>query len=172
MSARSGPPRVVVEGANPNQAPYKRCEDEPIHTPGAVQSYGALLGLKYDTIGNLEVRIASENTRKVLGYGPEQLFELQSFLDILKHDFHTEFVARVNHALSDVEATKEETRLDVVGLYLLATFSTQILHKNSNFSPPLRKAWKLEANPGHTIAPDGAHLSLRTRESILQAKIS
>lgn len=116
-SSKSGPPRVVID-TDPEKASYRRCEDEPIHTPGAVQTYGALLGLKYDDHGRLEVRIASENTRKILGYGPEQLFELDSFLDILKQDFHDEFVARVNHALGDVEAIGEETRLDVLQMVL------------------------------------------------------
>lgn len=41
------------------------------------------------------------------------LQELPSFLDILKHEARNELVTRVNNALSDVEAIKEETRLDI-----------------------------------------------------------
>jgi len=82
--------------ADKNRAVYRRCEDEPIHTPGAIQSFGALIGLKYSDNGSLEVRVASENCRKVLGYGPEQLFALSSFLDVLKHDDRDEMVARIN----------------------------------------------------------------------------
>jgi light-regulated signal transduction histidine kinase (bacteriophytochrome) len=85
----------------------------PFHIPGAIQSFGALLGLKYNDGGQLEVRIASENSRKILGYGPEQLFVLPSFLDVLKHDVRDEMVARIKHALSTPDAMKEETRLDV-----------------------------------------------------------
>jgi light-regulated signal transduction histidine kinase (bacteriophytochrome) len=92
---------------------YRRCEDEPIHTPGAIQSFGALLGLNYTDSGNLEVRIASENSRKVLGYGPEQLFKLHSFLDILGKDVRQEMVAHVRNALDNGSAMQEETRLDV-----------------------------------------------------------
>lgn len=75
---------------------YRRCEDEPIHIPGAVQSFGALIGLKYAEDGSLEVRVASENSRRVLGYGPEQLFALASFLDVLKPDDRDEIVCRIN----------------------------------------------------------------------------
>lgn len=90
----SGPPQVQL---------LLRCEDEPIHTPGAIQSFGALLGLKYSQDGRLEVRIASENSRKIIGYGPEQLFALTSFLDVLKQDVRDEMVARIEHILSDTE---------------------------------------------------------------------
>jgi light-regulated signal transduction histidine kinase (bacteriophytochrome) len=97
---------------------YRRCEDEPIQTPGAIQSFGALIGLKYSKQGQLEVRIASENTRKVLGYGPEQLFALPSFLDVLKHDVRDEIVARIHQVLKSGNETMDETRLDVFRIIL------------------------------------------------------
>lgn len=106
--------------------PYRRCEDEPIHTPGAIQNYGALLGLKYSMTGDLEVRIASENTRKILGYGPQDLFNLPSFLDILRPDGRGEMVARIDHALREVDALKEETRLDVFQIFLTFPYEPEI----------------------------------------------
>jgi light-regulated signal transduction histidine kinase (bacteriophytochrome) len=118
-SPKHGPPRVITGTVAASAAPtYRRCEDEPIHTPGAIQSFGALIGLQYNQHGDLEVRIASENARKVLGYGPEQLFTLVSFLDILKHEDRDEMIARVDHALSNVDAIKDETRLDVFQMTL------------------------------------------------------
>jgi light-regulated signal transduction histidine kinase (bacteriophytochrome) len=115
MATKEGPPRVLAtRGAGADARPsYRRCEDEPIRTPGAIQSYGALIGVKYSSYGNLEVRIASENTRKLLGYGPEQLFELPSFLDVLKSDAREEMVARINYALSNAAEVQDETRLDI-----------------------------------------------------------
>lgn len=103
-------PGAVADKDTPT---YMRCEDEPIHIPGAVQSFGALLGLRYSEDGHLEVRIASENTRRILGYGPEQLFALTSFLDILSLDVRDELVARVGYALANKNDMKDETRLDV-----------------------------------------------------------
>lgn len=113
-------------GPDPDKILYRRCEDEPIHTPGAVQTFGAMLGLKYDQFGNLEVRIASENTRKVVGYGPEQLFGVKSFLDVLTEDFRDEFIARVQFTLDDVEANKQETRLDVFRMTLAFPYEPEI----------------------------------------------
>ncbi|KAF2009525.1 hypothetical protein BU24DRAFT_358360 [Aaosphaeria arxii CBS 175.79] len=62
----------------------QRCEDEPIHIPGAVQGFGVLVALE-DTAeaGVLPVRIASENSMRVLGRSPRELFALESFTDIL-----------------------------------------------------------------------------------------
>lgn len=61
----------------------QRCEDEPIHTPGAVQIFGVLLALREEAEGFFVVRYASENSERMLGYSPRQLFQLKNFLDIL-----------------------------------------------------------------------------------------
>jgi hypothetical protein len=61
----------------------QRCEDEPIHIPGAVQSFGLLIALEEKEDGQLIVRIVSENSRRIIGYTPQQLFKLDSFCDIL-----------------------------------------------------------------------------------------
>lgn len=62
------------------------CEDEPIHIPGAVQSFGALLALHEEADEKLVVRVVSENSKELLGYSPNELFALNSFCDILKDD--------------------------------------------------------------------------------------
>lgn len=64
----------------------QRCEDEPIHIPGAVQSFGMLVALQEDDEGKLKVRIVSENSRKIIGYTPKQLFALDTFCDILSEE--------------------------------------------------------------------------------------
>jgi light-regulated signal transduction histidine kinase (bacteriophytochrome) len=82
--------------------------------------------LKYNELGQLEVRIASENSRKVLGYGPEQLFELPSFLDVLTHNTRQEIIARIHQALTDVDGTEEETRLDIFPMAFTFPFEPEI----------------------------------------------
>ena len=77
---------------NHGGAVFHRCEDEPIHIPGAVQRFGALVALTPSADGSeWSVRIASENCADVLGYSPQQLFHLSSFANILydesSHDF-------------------------------------------------------------------------------------
>jgi light-regulated signal transduction histidine kinase (bacteriophytochrome) len=127
ISLKTGPPRVLIGSTADKAKPaYRRCEDEPIHTPGAIQSFGALVGLKYNEHDHLDVRIASENSRKVLGYGPEQLFALSSFLDVLRDDIREEMLMRVKHALSDADAVKGETQLDVFQIILTFPFEPEL----------------------------------------------
>ena len=64
----------------------QRCEDEPIHIPGAVQGFGLLIALHEEVEGKLTVRVVSENSKRIIGYTPKQLFELESFLDILSDE--------------------------------------------------------------------------------------
>lgn len=60
----------------------RRCEDEPIRTPGAVQAFGVLVAVQ-DTEDSLVVRHVSENSSTILGLPPDFLFSLRSFTDTL-----------------------------------------------------------------------------------------
>ncbi|PQE19018.1 hypothetical protein CJF31_00012170 [Rutstroemia sp. NJR-2017a BVV2] len=105
-------PGIISDGTKPT---FYRCEDEPIHTPGAIQQYGVLVALRFNQ-DDLEVRIASENSRMLLGYEPEQLFQLMSFVNILEPETAEDTLARVNHALKNVNGAgngTKETQLDV-----------------------------------------------------------
>jgi hypothetical protein len=64
----------------------QRCEDEPIHIPGAVQGFGLLIALEEQAESKLVVRVVSENSKKLIGYTPKQLFALDSFTDILSDE--------------------------------------------------------------------------------------
>lgn len=64
----------------------QRCEDEPIRTPGAIQSFGVMIALREEAPNQLVVRVASENSEQVLGYSPNELFELDSFSEILEEN--------------------------------------------------------------------------------------
>lgn len=65
----------------------QRCEDEPIHLPGAVQGFGLLVVLE-DTgeSGVLPVRIVSENSKRIIGKSPRELFALDSFTDLFSEE--------------------------------------------------------------------------------------
>ncbi|KIX98344.1 uncharacterized protein Z520_05645 [Fonsecaea multimorphosa CBS 102226] len=63
----------------------QRCEDEPIHIPGAIQSFGCLIAFREEN-EKLVVRVASENSVDIIGYTPQQLFKFDSFLDIFGED--------------------------------------------------------------------------------------
>ena len=64
----------------------QRCEDEPIHIPGAIQSFGLLIALQEEEEGKFKVRVVSENSERIIGFTPKQLFELQSFTEILSDE--------------------------------------------------------------------------------------
>lgn len=64
----------------------QRCEDEPIHIPGAVQGFGLLIALEEQQDSKLVVRVVSENSKRMIGYTPKQLFALESFTDILSDE--------------------------------------------------------------------------------------
>ncbi|KAG8905480.1 Light-sensor Protein kinase [Tulasnella sp. 403] len=107
--AGQGPPVTVrlryVQDANGHhhvvgrEGVLKRCEDEPIHAPGAIQSYGVIVVLEEDLEeGRLLVRQVSEgvsfgyeisllqNAHRVLGLSIPYLFSLECFTDIFSYD--------------------------------------------------------------------------------------
>ncbi|KAF4618387.1 hypothetical protein G7Y89_g14915 [Cudoniella acicularis] len=126
VPSESGPPGVMPGKIDNVQPTFFRCEDEPIHTPGAVQQFGALVALRKDGEGHLEVRICSENTQHIFGYSPEGLFGLKSLLDILDQEFQEELVSRVAYALENDSTPNENTHLDVFPVVILPPDGSRI----------------------------------------------
>lgn len=83
-----------------------RCEDEPIHIPGAIQRFGVLVAVREEESGSFLVRIVSENARSVTGLEPEDLFQLQCFTHLLSPPDRNEFVIRA-HSLRTEESPIE-----------------------------------------------------------------
>jgi light-regulated signal transduction histidine kinase (bacteriophytochrome)/CheY-like chemotaxis protein len=81
----------------------QRCEDEPIHIPGAVQGFGLIIALAEDSgdSGNLIVRVVSENSKRVIGRTPKELFALESFTDILSDE-------QADNLLDHIDFIKDE----------------------------------------------------------------
>ncbi|MCJ1342757.1 Light-sensor Protein kinase [Peltigera leucophlebia] len=82
---------VMIEGGHAviigrDEDILQRCEDEPIHIPGAVQSFGVLVALQEEGKNILKVRVVSENSEQIIGYTPNQLFQLSNFCDILSEE--------------------------------------------------------------------------------------
>lgn len=75
---------------------FKACEDEPIHIPGAIQSFGALVAVYQEPNEQMIVRIVSENSKDILGYSPNDLFSLPTFCDILSDDQADTFLDHVD----------------------------------------------------------------------------
>ncbi|KAH8884639.1 hypothetical protein GQ53DRAFT_661529 [Thozetella sp. PMI_491] len=79
----TGDGHAVITGRD---GKLQRCEDEPIHAPGAVQAFGLMIAIREEADGCFLVRYASENSRRIIGYAPEELFRLHNFLDILTEE--------------------------------------------------------------------------------------
>jgi light-regulated signal transduction histidine kinase (bacteriophytochrome) len=81
----------------------QRCEDEPIHIPGAIQGFGLIVALAEDSSdsGNLVVRVVSENSKRVIGRSPKELFALESFTDILSDE-------QADNLLDHIDFIKDE----------------------------------------------------------------
>jgi light-regulated signal transduction histidine kinase (bacteriophytochrome) len=77
-------------------ASFQYCEDEPIRTPGAIQSFGVMIVLREQSRNQLVVRAVSENSDELMGYSPRQLFELGSFCDIMISDQADTLLAHLN----------------------------------------------------------------------------
>lgn len=95
-----------------------RCEDEPIHIPGAIQQFGALVALREQKDGSFLVCIASENSQRVVGHAPKDLFELRCLTDLLPHRAREDFIARVRAMRSLPEETKPKSKPDIFSLSL------------------------------------------------------
>ncbi|KAJ5885472.1 hypothetical protein N7495_009982 [Penicillium taxi] len=75
---------AVVTGRDGDSFQY--CEDEPIHIPGAIQSFGVIIALREESPDHMVVRVVSENSAQLMGYTPKQLFELDNFCEILTEE--------------------------------------------------------------------------------------
>ncbi|KAM0747420.1 hypothetical protein T439DRAFT_329151 [Meredithblackwellia eburnea MCA 4105] len=64
----------------------ERCEDEPIHVPGAVQAFGMLVAFDEDESGNLVVCQVSENCRQIVGISPPEFFRAKCMTKFLDED--------------------------------------------------------------------------------------
>ncbi|RXW22877.1 hypothetical protein EST38_g2993 [Candolleomyces aberdarensis] len=87
----------------------ERCEDEPIHTPGAVQGFGVLIAVEEDIENNaFTVRQVSENSTELLGLPPKYLFGLECFTDALPDDQVDTFWDNLNFLLEPGRMSDEE----------------------------------------------------------------
>lgn len=93
----------------------QRCEDEPIHIPGAIQGFGMLVALQEIDDGKLQVRVVSENSKRITGYSPRELFELNSFCDILSEEQADTLIDHIDY-IRDEDADPAQNGPDVFTL--------------------------------------------------------
>lgn len=81
-----------------------RCEDEPIHAPGAIQGFGVLIALKEEKPGQFVVRLASENTEQLIGHTPSQLLGLENVMDIFSEEQQENLQIHIDYIREEPEA--------------------------------------------------------------------
>lgn len=115
----------------------QRCEDEPIHTPGAVQGFGALIGLREEHDGRFIARYVSENSEAIMGFSPRDLFRLNNFMDVLTEEQQDNLLDHIDF-IQDEDADPSVNGPEVFSL---------------SIRPPKKKGIKLwcaiHINPAH-----------------------
>ena len=147
---------LVVTGRDGDT--LQRCEDEPIHIPGAIQSFGLLIVLREDAESKLSVRVVSENSKRIIGYAPKQLFALDSFCDILSDEQadnlldHLEFI-------KDAESDPANDGPEVFTISVTSPVTKRTLkmwcamHINLKSSDLIVCEFELENDPDYPLIP-------------------
>jgi light-regulated signal transduction histidine kinase (bacteriophytochrome) len=139
----------------------QRCEDEPIHIPGAVQGFGVLVALEEQTEGKLMVRVVSENCKAFFGYSPRQLFELDSFTDILTEDQADNLLDHIDF-IRDEDADVVTNGPEVFTLSVRTPSKKNIklwcaMHVNERNKNLIICEFELEDDPVNPLVPPGDH---------------
>ncbi|RYP85735.1 hypothetical protein DL769_000909 [Monosporascus sp. CRB-8-3] len=138
----------------------QRCEDEPIHTPGAVQSFGLLVTLKEELDGHLSVRYVSENSERIIGFSPRELFRLSSFTDILTEEQADNLLDHIDF-IRDEETDPATNGPDVFSISVRPPKRRTIklwcaMHVNPVNPDLIICEFELEDDQEHPLRPSGA----------------
>lgn len=138
----------------------QRCEDEPLHIPGAVQSFGVLIALQEEDDNKLKVRVVSENSELIIGYTPNQLFQLNSFCDILSEEHSYDLLEHIDFIRDD----DSDPAIDGPQVFTLVIRSPQrrpqklwcAIHRNGMNKDLIICELELEDDPVNPLAPPSA----------------
>ena len=135
----------------------ERCEDEPIHTPGAVQPFGLMIAIREEADGRFEVRYASENSNRLIGYEPQQLFRLENFLDIFTDEQADNLLDHIDF-IRDEDADPAINGPEVFGLSLRPPGRRSVklwcaLHINPVHPDLIICEFELEDDQDHPLRP-------------------
>ena len=137
----------------------QRCEDEPIHIPGAVQGFGLLIALQEIEECKFQVRVVSENSKRIIGYSPKQLFDLESFTDILSEEQTDNLLDHVDFIRG--EDTDPATNGPEVFTLAIRSPARKMhkmwcaMHSNENNRDLIICEFELEDDPIYPLVPHG-----------------
>lgn len=137
----------------------QRCEDEPIHIPGAVQGFGLLIALQEIEECRFQVRVVSENSKRIIGYTPKQLFALESFTDILSEEQTDNLLDHVDFIRSeDVDPATNGPEVFTLAIRSPARKMQKMwcaMHANDNNRELIICEFELEDDPVNPLVPLG-----------------
>ncbi|KAI1134109.1 hsp90-like protein [Hypoxylon sp. FL0543] len=147
---------AIISGRN---GTLQRCEDEPIHAPGAVQGFGLLIALREEADGRLSVRYASENSKKIIGFSPQELFRLESFIEIFTEEQADNLLDHIDF-IKDEEADPATNGPDVFSISVRPPHRRSIklwcaIHINDSHPDLIICEFELEDDQEHPLRPPG-----------------
>ncbi|KAI0847327.1 hsp90-like protein [Daldinia vernicosa] len=150
----------------------QRCEDEPIHTPGAVQAFGLLVALREENDGRLTVRCVSENSEKMIGFSPQELFRLESFADILTEEQTDNLLDHIDF-IRDEEADPATNGPDVFSISIRPPHKKSIklwcaIHINESHPELIICEFELEDDQEHPLRPADEPTSDAPQDTLCQ----
>ncbi|KAI1208587.1 hsp90-like protein [Annulohypoxylon truncatum] len=137
----------------------ERCEDEPIHTPGAIQPFGLLVALTEETDGKFTVRCVSENSKKIIGFSPQELFRLESFIEIFTEEQADNLLDHIDF-IRDDEADPAINGPDVFSISIRPPQRRTVklwcaIHVNRSHPDLIICEFELEEDQEHPLRPPG-----------------
>ncbi|KAI0011451.1 hsp90-like protein [Xylariaceae sp. FL0662B] len=137
----------------------ERCEDEPIHAPGAVQSFGLLVALREETDGRFSVRYVSENSTQIIGFSPQELFKLKSFTEIFTEEQADNLLDHIDF-IRDEESDPAANGPDVFSISIRPPRRRPLklwcaMHINDNHPDLVICEFELEDDQEHPLRPPG-----------------
>lgn len=155
---------AVIEGGHTvitgrGGSTLQRCEDEPIHIPGAVQSFGLLVALQENDDGKFKVRVVSENSTRIIGYTPKQLFDLDSFCDILSEEQTDNLMDHVDFVRDeDADPATNGPEVFTIAIYSPSRKLQKLwcaMHTNESNLDLIICEFELEDDPINPLVPAG-----------------
>ncbi|CAJ2504703.1 Uu.00g120970.m01.CDS01 [Anthostomella pinea] len=150
----------------------QRCEDEPIHTPGAVQAFGLLVVLREDHGGRFSVRTVSENSGRIIGFSPQQLFKLNSFTEIFSEEQAENLLDHIDF-IRDDEADPVSNGPDVFSISVRPPKQRTIklwcaMHINDSHPDLILCEFELEDDAQHPLRPPDENSSDEPEDTLYQ----
>lgn len=137
----------------------QRCEDEPIHIPGAVQGFGLLIALREDEEGKFKVRVVSENSKRIIGRTPRELFELDNFCDILSEEQMDNLIDHIDFIREeDADAATNGPEVFTLAIQSPTRGTHKLwcaMHTNENNRDLIICEFELEDDPINPLVPPG-----------------